>query len=1097
MKKVSIVLLIFWLSLPGVRSYCQDKIYLSSDQLINDGIELHNKGEYDKALACYKKVSPSDPNYGMACYETALTFYYQDKYDEALSKCREAESIDYDKAFLYSLMGTILDDMGKREEGIELLTTALKKWPYNQNILYNLAVCYLNTDRPVQAEEILVRSILINPYHTRSHLGIAKANYQMGRLAQSYLAFNMVMLLNPSAGNISVFEEAISQKPKLKNQEYKYPYPKNFNSAKWDEIRDLLQTELSFRNDFDYDFEYNYTVGRQTLMLFRNLKYDPADTSIYNRLYVRMFSEIYQKTGFEVYLNYILKEVNKDKVAKWSEKNPDKLKTFVSWAQSFINQGRDYCFLYQNEQSAKKIYHYDEDGNLGSIGETTGKNGEVKNGPWITLGDNGSVSEKGVYKQDKAQGEWFVYWPDGTIKNRLNFRDDELEGPAQTFHPNGAVNKSYSTKSGKKQGVSEIYSHSGLLINRNTYTDDMTDGPGVYNDYSEGFVRNYTYKRDTLSGESSETWSNGKKKLQCSYLMGVLDGNYTSWYANGDMETEKLYRRDTLTGKYTEYFPNNQKSKESWYNRSGELSGKIITYDRAGRISGEENEYVNGRLNGTKTEFFPDGRNQRILTYRDDHLINILCFDDKGKQIYNEKSGDSSIYFKSFYPDGILRAEGLILNDKRHGKWMFYNPIGLKTDESNYSNGQSDGPQRTFYANGQVEKEYTCYGNYILGEYREYYINGHLRMQGSYDSTGNAGLWLYYYPNDTVSSIVFYKSGKSVGRLSSFYPTGKLRMEEFFNNEGSSVRTRNFEDDGSVSADLNYKYGNHTFEINFPNGKLKEKKNITDNVLNGLHETYYPNGNKASQIEYSYGSINGWFRKWDYAGNLTYEIPYVFNKAEGDSKWYKNNILEFTAHYELDKSQGKTTGYYYNGKKAREYTYVDDKKEGSADYYSPEGILMYRLIYSDNTIKAYSYADKTGKMVPEIPVTDTLGRIVAYYPNGKVSASISLSHGLYNGKFTTYYSTGSLLREEIFQAGLNHGYDKSYYPDGKLRELINFSYDNRHGLYELYYENGKKEMSGNYFMDNETGDWTNFTREGGIKAKLKYKNGIVYEITRN
>lgn len=268
MKKGIIKSLLLCLSLITLRAYGQEAIYLSSDQFVNEGIEFHDKAEYDKAISSYQKVSKSDPNYALACYESALTYYYTDKYEEAMAKCREALSLDYEKAIVYSLMGSILDDTGKQNEGIELLTAALKKWPYNQNILYNLGVCYLNTDNPLKAEEILLKSVSINPYHSRTHLALAKANYMMGRIAQSYLAYNMAMLLNPTVNNLAAYEEAISQKSKLKNQEYKYPYSKNVNSEKWDEIKGLLQSELAFNKDFDYDYQYNYTSGRQSLMLF-------------------------------------------------------------------------------------------------------------------------------------------------------------------------------------------------------------------------------------------------------------------------------------------------------------------------------------------------------------------------------------------------------------------------------------------------------------------------------------------------------------------------------------------------------------------------------------------------------------------------------------------------------------------------------------------------------------------------------------------------------------------------------------------------------------------------------------------------------------
>jgi uncharacterized protein len=1094
MKKRIAASLFLCLGLLTLRIYGQESIYLSSDQFINEGIEFHNKGEYEKAIASYLKVSKCDPNYDRTCYELGLTYYYIDKYEEALAKCKEALSLNYDEAIVYSLMSTILDDTGKANEAIDLLNSALKKWPYNQNILYNMAVCYLNTGRPVQAEEILKKSIIINPYHVRTHLGLAKANYIMGRLSQSYLAYNMVLLLNPSVKNITAFEEAISQKTNLKIQEYKYPYPKNVNSVKWDEIKELLQSELAFNKDFDYNYDYNFITARQSLMLFRKLTFEPTDTSIYNRLYARLFVEIYQKTGFETYMNYVLKNTNNENVAKWTEKNKPRLDTFVSWAQSYLNRGRLYGFSFQDEQNSKKTYHFDENGNLGSIGESSGKNGDTKNGLWLIIADDGYISEKGYFKNNKTEGEWLIYWPNGEIKNRLNFKNDELEGTVKTFYPNGAPEKIYNVKSGKKNGIYENYTHSGLITVKNNYTEDITSGQGVFFNYREGFKRTYTYKNGKLEDENIETWLNGKEKQRFTYNSDLINGPYTTWYSNSSKESERNYKNDTLVGKYIEYYPNNQKSKEYEYDAKGLYTGKIISYDRIGNITTEESEYKNGKLTGARIEYYPDGKRERILTFQNDHLLEIECLDDKGNQLYKAKDADSSIYVKSFYADGIISSEGLSVKDRRQGKWKFYNPLGIIMSEMNYSNGLLEGIQHTFYANGQIEKEYTDSSNVILGGYKEYYINGHIKMQGNYDTLGGSGKWLYYYRNDTISNIIFYKNWEIAGRSFAFDPKGRLMTEEFHDNKGHSIRLKEYNTDESVLAEMNYEYGSHTFENNFPNGKLMEIKNIADNVPEGLQETYYPNGQMATQIEFSHNLLNGHYKKWDHNGNLIYYIPYTLGLAEGDGKWWNEKKLEYEVHYEQDKIQGKTTTYHYNGQKARESAYVDDKRNGNSDYFSPEGILMYRIRYADNTIKAYSYLDKSGKMMPEIAITDATSEIKTYYQNGNVSAVIPLFRGLYNGKLSSYYSTGSKLREATFRFDENEGYDKFYYPDNKLMEVINYTSDNRNGLYELFYENGRKHKTGNYSMNNEDGEWKIFNPDGSLKEVLTYRNGVVYDI---
>jgi len=1081
------------LSISNVYSQ-KETIYLSSDEYINEGIEFHNKGEYDKAINNYQKVSKCDPNYKLACYEIALSYYYQDKYEEALVKCKEAILLKYDESFLYSLIGSILDEMGKQEEGIALLTDALKKWPYNQNILYNLAVCFISNHQPDQAEKILLRSVLINPYHSRTHLALAKVNYMMGRIAQSYLAYSLLITINPTINNISSFEEAISQKPKLVNQEYKYPYSKNVDSKKWDEIKDLLQSELAFSDNFDYNYDVSYSITRQSLMLFQKLTFDPSDTSIYSRLYARFFVELYKKFSFEIYINYILKNTSNEKVVKWNEKNADKIKGFVDWAQTFLNKGRLYGFLYQDEKELKQTYHFDDNGDLTAIGEMDLKNSEVKNGSWLIIGKKGYISEKGIYKNDKTEGKWLVFWPNGNLRKQLAFMNDKLEGTSRIFYPNETLETIINYKSGERHGLFEKYSSSGLLTQKNNYVDGLTHGPGVFNNYDDGFSRSYTYVNDTIEKEVKEVWLNGTQKLLGNYNRGIAEGFYATWYSNSGKELECNYRRDTLAGKYYKYYPNNQISTEHEYDKTGKLSGKIISYNRNGNITSEENEYKEGKLTGTRTDFFIDGKRHSIQTYNNDVLVKVECFDNKGNQIYSDNNSDSSIYFKSFYEDGIVASEGLLINDERDSIWKFYNPLGILTSEWLYSKGKLEGVQHDFYANGQVQKEYFSSSNYILGEYKEYYINGHLKLHGNYDSSGFTGKWINYFKNDSISNISFYKDGDHVGSSCTFHPEGLLESEEFYNDEGKSIRSISYGPDGSVLSDIDYEYGSHTFDVYFPNGKLKERKNISDNEFHGLYEEFYPNGNLAAKIEYNHKFINGYYKKWDHNGNISYEMPYIMNLAEGEGKWYVNGKLDYVGYYELGKNQGKAISYHYNGQKARETEYVDDERIGYTNYYSPEGILMYRVRYENNIMKAYSYLDKTGNMVPETVIMDSTTKIIAYYPNGKISAVIELYRGLYHGKLVNYYPTGGLLREATFKLDDIEGIDKKYYPNNRLRELTSYSFDNRHGLYELYFENGQKQKTGKFFMNEQEGDWKIFNSDNSLKETLIYRNAVIYDI---
>ena len=40
----------------------------------------------------------------------------------------------------------------------------------------------------------------------------------------------------------------------------------------------------------------------------------------------------------------------------------------------------------------------------------------IKNGAFIELNEDGGISEKGNYVNDKIEGEWLIFWPNGASK---------------------------------------------------------------------------------------------------------------------------------------------------------------------------------------------------------------------------------------------------------------------------------------------------------------------------------------------------------------------------------------------------------------------------------------------------------------------------------------------------------------------------------------------------------------------------------------------------------------------------------------------------------------------------------------------------------
>ena len=1096
-KTVITLLFLFLFSLPALRGQQDTDTLISSDSIIQKGLELHDNGKYQDAVNEYARVSICDPNYPRSCYEMALSYYYLDEKNEALKKLREAQFLQWDDPALYSRIGNILDDIDSSGAGIVVLKRALKKWPYNQNLLYNLSLCYLKSNRPDLAEPLLIRSIHYNPYHASSHMALAKANYMMGRLGQSYLAFNMAILLNPGFSYIQNFENAVTGTADISSNPLDFPYPAGTDHKKWDRLNWFMQSELAFNNKFDYPHNANYLVCRESLLLFREMKFDRTDTSIYNQLYVRIFSDVMNKGYFETLENYQFKNLNNEDIDNWIKKNSSKYNSFINWAQTTISNRRNYGFSILNEQNKITFYHFNEQGDLESTGEQSDDDAKIKNGWWTVINNDGSVTQHGKYVDDKLEGKWNIYYPDGTINQIVIYRNNKIDSTIRSYFPNGALRALYPYQDDKESGIEKYYSPTGQLISWYTYCNDTLCGPGRYINYTKGFSKDFSYSDDSLDGPYTETWLTGTPKTKCTYKMGKYDGAYQTWYKNGKPKFKGYYNNGVQTGKSINYYPNGRESSEAELDSTGKLVNKYVSWFRDGTLSSEESTYKAGKLNGMVRDYYESGEKSDEMVYENDKPVKLTCYDTKGEVIYQTTSKDSNIMFRSYFPDGTLRTEGSLYKGERRGNWRIYDRLGRLVKNLDYLDDLIWGPVKTYYANGAIREEYGCDSNYIYGPYTEYYKSGAVKSKGNYDMDGQTGEWFTYYSNDSLQVRQFFAKGHTVGRSINYSPEGNMTGQLFFNPDGKAIRSIDYNETGKPDIDVSYKYGSALIKEFFANGKLKYIGLIRDNEQDSLLEYYFPNGQLKYKADYLHGNINGFSRKWDYLGNRVLNMPYILGTPEGKAEWFEDGKPDFTSNFINGITQDSVISYDYDGKIYRISHYKDDEKHGYSYYFAPDGTLMYRLNYYEGVLTGYSYKKPDGSFIADRPVDTTTTEITCYYPDGTRSVHFNLNHGELNGPYVSYYRSGKTMFEANYKDGENDGHYIWYYQNGRPRLKADFHNDVRQGKFIAYYENGKKKREGQFNSGKHEGEWYIYDKTGKLTETHYYYNDEMYDIRRN
>tara|TARA_B100000795_G_scaffold94217_1_gene69031 strand:+ start:22461 stop:23222 length:762 start_codon:yes stop_codon:yes gene_type:complete len=109
---------------------------------LSSGNEAYEKKEYETALKKYSDALALDPNYAPAEFNTANTYYRQEKMDEAIREFRriaKTSEIEETQAKAYHNLGNAYLQNSKLKEAIEAYKNSLRINPDDHETRYNLA----------------------------------------------------------------------------------------------------------------------------------------------------------------------------------------------------------------------------------------------------------------------------------------------------------------------------------------------------------------------------------------------------------------------------------------------------------------------------------------------------------------------------------------------------------------------------------------------------------------------------------------------------------------------------------------------------------------------------------------------------------------------------------------------------------------------------------------------------------------------------------------------------------------------------------------------------------------------------------------------
>ncbi len=472
------------------------------------------------------------------------------------------------------------------------------------------------------------------------------------------------------------------------------------------------------------------------------------------------------------------------------------------------------------------------------------ENQVVTDGYQVFYHPNGVISSEGTMRAGKPDGYWKTYNDQGILISEGNRKNYQLDSLWRFYDEEGRITMEISYRQGKKNGIRKTYRQDEII--EENFSEDLKDGMTRYY-YPSGKVKKEVMFRQGLEdGVSREFDEDGRIVTLITYKSGFITerelinrydnagqkhGPWKYFYDNGMVRREGNYKHGLENGFFKEYDREGNLLTTSKYAEGtmqedvAELAKLDVRKDYYpdGKVRIAATYNKEGQPEGIRREYAPDGTIERSYIFRNGILI--------GEGIVTEK-GERDGFWKEYYNDGRLKAEGKYNKDVREGNWVFYHENGMKEQEGMYREGKPEGDWTWYYASGEVLRTESYYNGLSDGIMTEYDQDGKVITKGEYIEGKEEGPW-YYRVGDSEAE------GSYAGGL-------RNGMWKYF--------------------DLAAGYGKQK-TLRF------EGRFIEDNP-HGKHTYYWDNGNKKDEGEYSMGLKTGEWIHYNYDGTPFITVTY-------------------------------------------------------------------------------------------------------------------------------------------------------------------------------------------------------------------------------
>jgi len=150
------------------------------------------------------------------------------------------------------------------------------------------------------------------------------------------------------------------------------------------------------------------------------------------------------------------------------------------------------------------------------------------------------------------------------------------------------------------------------------------------------------------------------------------------------------------------------------------------------------------------------------------------------KAVIKYRTDSDSAFAQLFDEWGQKVAEGIYLNEKKSGLWIYFSE-DRKIAYEQFVDGEKHGKSRKYYETGEVWEETDWVRGKQEGSYQVFFKNGEPFLQIKMSNNQRNGLCLSYFQNGRLELEANYKNGLRHGEWKYFDEQGNYRYSLFYN----------------------------------------------------------------------------------------------------------------------------------------------------------------------------------------------------------------------------------------------------------------------------------------------------------------------------